>query len=91
MWGILIGIASGALQYFLLLKFTKIITGGKFSSKAVVFGITQFLLPFAVLVLSAILLGDVLGENFLMWIGIGMAVSLITCAVIRFIIVSKRN
>ena len=91
MWGIFIGLASGALQFFLLLKFTKIITGGKFGSKAVVFGITQFLLPFVVLLLSAFFLGDnILGEGFLMWIGIGMAAALVICAIVRFIIVSKR-
>jgi hypothetical protein len=87
---LIIGAASGTLQFFLLTKFTGAVTGGKFGNKAVLFAITQFLLPLVVLLLSAFLLGEYLpGENFLMWIGIGMAASLIISAVVRYILVAK--
>ena len=90
MLGIIIGVVTGVAQYFLLLKFTTAVSGGKFNKKTVLFAITQFLLPFAVLLLSAFLLGEeMLGRNFLMWIGIGIASALITCAVVRFLVVSK--
>ena len=90
MFGIIIGIVSGIVQFFLLSMFTTSVAAGKLSKKTLFFAFTQFLLPFAVLLLSAIFLGEtILGENFLMWIGIGMAGALIISAVIRFIIVSK--
>jgi len=88
--GVIIGVATGIAQYFLLLKFTSAVSGGRFSKKTVLFAITQFLLPFAVLLLSAFFLGeDILGKNFLMWIGIGIAAALITCAVVKFLVLSK--
>ena len=82
--GVAIGVVSGVMQFFLLLKFTGSITGGKFSGKTVLFAITQFLFPFAILLLCAFFLN----EELLM-VGIGIAAALITCAVIRFILVSR--
>ena len=90
MLGIIIGIVTGVAQYFLLLKFTTAVSGGKFSKKTVLFAVTQFLLPFTVLLLSAFLLGEeILGRNFLMWIGIGIVAALIICAVVKFLLISK--
>jgi len=86
MLGFFIGLVSGVVQFFMLLKFTTALSGGKFSGKTVIFAITQFLFPFAVLLLCAFFLHD-----DLMWTGIGMAAALIVSAVIRFIIVSKTN
>ena len=77
---VLIGLVTGIIQFFLLYKFVTSVTGGKQGIKTLIFAVTQFLFPFAVLVLCAFLLTD-----NLMWIGIGAAASLIISAVIRFI------
>jgi len=84
MLGISIGVVAGVIQFFLLMKFTGAVTGGKFSKKTVLFAITQFLLPFAVLLICAFFL-----EGELLLVGIGIASSLVLCAVVRFIMVSK--
>ena len=77
---IFIGIVTGVIQFYLLYKFVTSVTGGKSGIKTIIFAVTQFLFPFAVLVICAFLLTD-----NLMWIGIGAAASLITCAVVRFV------
>ena len=84
MLGLAIGAASGVIQFYLLMKFTGSITGGKLGGKTVLFAITQFLFPFAVLLLCAFFLNE-----SLMMIGIGMAAALIISAVVRYILVSK--
>jgi len=84
MLGIAIGVVAGVIQFFLLMKFTGAVTGGKFNKKTVLFAITQFLLPFAVLLICAFFL-----EGELLLVGIGIASSLVLCAVVRFIMVSK--
>ena len=80
------GLATGAIQFFLLFKFVTNVTGEGIGKKTVLFALTQFLFPFAVLVICAFLLP----EN-LLWVGVGIAVALITSAVIRFISVSKNK
>ena len=82
--GLLIGLVTGLIQFLLLSKFVTSVTGGKPFSKTVIFAITQFLFPFAVLIICAFLIGD-----SLMWVGIGIASALIISAVIRFVFVSK--
>jgi len=82
--GFIIGAVSGAVQFFLLLKFTGSITGGKFGKKTVLFAVTQFLFPFAVLLLCAFVLTD----ELLLVVG-GMAAVLIGSAVVKFIITSR--
>ena len=82
--GLLVGIVTGIIQFYLLQKFTGAVSMGKITNKTVIFALTQFLFPFAVLVVCAFLIGD-----SLMWVGIGIAAALITCAVIRFIKVSR--
>ena len=84
MLGVSIGVVAGVIQFFLLMKFTGAVTGGKFNKKTVLFAITQFLLPFAVLLICAFFL-----EGELLLVGIGIASSLVLCAVVRFIMVSK--
>jgi len=84
MLGFIIGAISGTVQYWLLSKFTASVTKGKLSGKTVIFAITQFIFPFAVLLISAILLAE-----SLLWTGVGMGAALIVSAVIRFLIVSK--
>ena len=86
MIGFFVGVASGVVQYLLLQKFTGFVSKGKLNGKAIMFAIVQFLFPFAVLVACAFLLGE-----SLMWVGIGMAASLIICAVVRFVITAKNK
>ena len=83
---VLIGVVVGAIQFYLLFKFVTSVTGGKSGTRTLLFAITQFLFPFAVLVICAFLLPD-----SLMWLGIGIGVSLIACAVVKFLFVSKSN
>ena len=83
---VLIGVATGVVQFFLLYKFVTSVTGGKMGTKTLLFAVTQFIFPFAILVICAFLF-----PNSLMWAGIGIAASLITCAVVRFVLVSKRK
>ena len=84
--GLIIGIASGFVQFALLYKFITTVTGGKMGSKTVIFALTQFLFPFTVILLCAFFLPD-----GLMWAGIGMGVSLITSAGVRFYIYAKSD
>jgi len=62
------------------------VTGGKPGKKTVIFAITQFMFPFAILLLCAFLLTD-----SLMWIGIGAAGALMVSAVIKFFFLPIRN
>jgi len=78
--GFIIGAASGAVQFWLLLKFTNAVTRGDISYKVAVFAISQFLLPIVVLICCALLL-----YQSLLFTGIGMTASLIICAVARFL------
>ena len=82
--GLLIGLVTGAIQFFLLFKFVTSVTGGKSSTKTIIFAITQFFFPFVILVICAFLIGD-----SLMWVGIGIASALIIGAIIRFVFASK--
>ena len=79
--GLIIGVVSGVLQYWMLSKFTGAVTGGALDNKAVLFGVGQFLLPLAVLLCCAFVLND-----SLLWAAIGMAASLTLCALARFVI-----
>jgi len=81
---LLIGLATGAIQFFFLFKFVTNVTGEGIGKKTVLFALTQFLFPFAVLVICAFLL-----PHNLLWVGIGIAAALIASAVIRFLRVSK--
>ena len=84
--GFFIGAVTGTVQFFLLSKFTGALTGGKFGKKAVLFAVTQFLLPFAVLLICAFFLSDEL-----LFAGIGIAAALVICAVVKFILASKAS
>jgi len=84
--GLLIGVATGIIQFFLLKKFTGAVSMGRITNKTVIFAITQFLFPFAILVICAFLL-----PGNIMWVGIGIGAALITCAVIKYINVFKSD
>ena len=79
--GLVIGAASGFVQFWMLARFTKAVTGGGLDRKAVFLGVFQFFLPLAVLVACAFLLRD-----SLLWTGVGMAVSLSVPALIRYVV-----
>ena len=81
---IFIGLVTGVVQYLLLKKFTGAVSKGKMTGKTVIFAVTQFLFPFAVLVICALLLVD-----SLMWVAIGIATALVFCAVYKFIVTSR--
>jgi hypothetical protein len=82
--GILIGIPTGVVQFYLLFRFVTSVTGGKFGSKTIIFALTQILFPFAVLVTVAFLLPD-----SLMWTGISTGAALICSAIVRFVLTSR--
>ena len=77
--GLIIGAASGFLQFWMLAKFTKAVTGGALDKKAVILGVCQFILPLAVLIGCAFLLND-----SLLWAAAGIAGALIICALAKF-------
>ncbi|MDR2590519.1 MAG: hypothetical protein LBC71_06000 [Oscillospiraceae bacterium] len=79
--GFLVGIFTGVLQYFLLSIFTGAVSGGKFGKKTVLYAIAQFMLPFAVLLISAFLL-----EGNLLLVAVGAIIALVTCAVTKFVL-----
>lgn len=79
--GLIIGAASGAIQFLILSKFTRAVTGGTLSVKSALFGVLQFFLPLIVLLGCALLF-----PKGLMWSGIGMAATLIACALVSFIL-----
>ena len=83
--GLIIGIASGAVQFLMLAKFTSSVTGGSFNKKTALFAVFQFALPFAVLVFCALFI-----QGGLLWAAIGMTASLMLSAFIRFIINTKK-
>jgi ABC-type methionine transport system permease subunit len=83
---VIVGVATGVVQFMLLYKFVTSVTGGKAGSKTLLFAITQFLFPFAILVICAFLL-----PSGLMWLGIGAAASLVTCAVVKFVFMNKKK
>ena len=78
--GLIVGAAAGAFSFRMLLKLTGSIIRGTFNNKTALFAATQFLLPFAVLLGCALLIPE-----SLMWVGIGIAATLIICAAVRFI------
>ena len=84
MFGFFIGVIAGIVQFLLLMKFTGAVTKGKMTGKTVIFAVTQFLFPFAVLVLCAFIIVD-----SLMFVAIGIASAMICSAVVRYIITSR--
>ena len=83
---VFVGLATGVVQFLLLYKFVTSVTGGKAGIKTLIFAITQFLFPFVILLTCAFML-----PGGLMWLGIGTAASLVTCAVIKFVFMTKKK
>lgn len=86
MLGLVIGAASGAVQFWMLLKFVNAVTGGILNTKAVLLGVFQFFLPLVVLLSCALLF-----PGSLLPAASGMAGALIICAVTRFLITIRSN
>ena len=82
--GLIIGVAAGAVQVFMLAKFTKAVTGGGLDKVAVLFGVCQFFLPLVVLLGCAFLL-----KGSLIWPAIGMIIILVGFSIIKFVLPSK--
>ena len=82
--GLIIGAASGAVQFWMLARFTKAVTAGWLDKKTLLFGVCQFFLPLAVLLCFAFLFSDAL-----IWAAIGMAAILISCSLVKFFILKK--
>ena len=82
--GLIIGAVSGFLQFLMLAGFTKAITSGVIEKKAVLFGVAQFFLPLAVLLVCAFLLRD-----SLIWAAVGMTGVLVVFAFARFIFAKR--
>ncbi|MDR0906043.1 MAG: hypothetical protein LBN00_07700 [Oscillospiraceae bacterium] len=85
--GIIIGLAAGAAQYLLLSRFTRRVTAGPESGSGfVLFGLLQWVLPFAVLLLVGLLYTPALLPA-----GITIATTLIVGAVARIIIGGRKK
>ena len=82
--GLAIGAVSGVLQFWMLSRFTKAVTGGGLDKKAVLFGVCQFLLPLIVLLACAFLIRD-----SLLWAAIGMVVVLVLSSFVKFFLTKK--
>ena len=84
--GFMIGLAAGAVYFYVLSRFTAMVTGGTFTMRMALIGFLQFFIPLAVLVLCAFFL-----PNQLLWVGTGMAAALLGSAVIKFILVQRKK
>ena len=82
--GLIIGAVSGLLQFWMLAKFTKAVTGGGLDKKAALLGACQFLLPLVVLLGCAFLFYD-----SLLWAASGMVAVLVVCSTVRFLLNKK--
>jgi len=80
LFGLIIGAASGAVQFWMLSRFTKSVTGGALNTKAALLGVCQFLLPLLVLAGCALLFAD-----GLLWAGVGMIGVIVSCALVQFL------
>lgn len=84
--GFFIGLAAGLVHFYVLSRFTAMVTGGSFTMRTAALGIVQFLIPMAALLLCALLL-----RGQLLWAGIGMAGTLITSSTVKLILTGRRK
>lgn len=82
--GLGVGIVAGCLQFWLLSKFTKIVSSGSLKLKNVLVGLGQFFLPLIVLYGVALF-----RRHDLLWTGIGIIAALIAGAVIKYIVTTR--
>ena len=86
MLGLIIGAASGAVQVWMLARFSKAVSGGALDKLTVLFGVCQFFLPLVVLLGCAFLL-----TSALLWAAVGMVAMLIGFSLIRFLTPNKNG
>ncbi len=78
MIGLAVGLFTGGLQFWLLSRFTKSVTGGAMTHATVLLGLLQLFLPFAVLAGIAFL-----RRQDLLWTGIGITGALLGGVLVR--------
>jgi hypothetical protein len=83
--GLLIGIVAGAFQFWLLSKFTKLISAGHISAKSIALGLLQFFLPMGVLIGMAFII-----RQDILWAGIGITASLLISAVTKYVLNTRK-
>jgi len=86
MIGFVIGVISGGVQFWLLSKFTKLISAGKLSGAAIALGFLQFFMPMVILLGVAFTI-----RQELLWAGVGIVASLLICAVIKFVFNTRKR
>ena len=86
MIGFLIGAAAGAVQFWTLIRFARLITSSDAMKQAVLFGLLQFFIPLVVLVCVGLL-----AENYLLPAAIGIAAVLIVGALAKYVVFSRKN
>lgn len=84
--GLAVGVAAGAVQFWLLTKFTRHVTGGTMTPLIVLLGFLQLMLPFGVLIGIAFL-----RRQDLLYAGIGISVALIGGLIVRFILMRLKK
>lgn len=84
--GLAIGVVAGGFQFWLLSKFTKLISTGQINKKCIALGILQFFLPMGVLVGVAFIL-----RQDILWAGVGITASLLIGAVTRFVLNTRKT
>ena len=86
MIGLLIGVAAGVLQFWLLTKFVKGLTTGAVDISYILLGLVQFILPLGILVGVAFI-----RREDLLWAGTGIAGALIVGAVLKYIVFARKT
>ncbi len=86
MIGFAVGVAAGAIQFWLLSKFTGHVTGGGLTPHAVLLGLLQLLLPLGVLIAVAFL-----WRQDLLFAGIGISGALMGGLLVRIILIRLKK
>jgi hypothetical protein len=84
--GLTVGILSGGVQFWLLARFTRMVTSGALRTLPVLLGLAQLLLPLSVLLAVAFL-----RRQDLLWTGTGIAGVLVFGGLIRFIVSTRKQ
>jgi hypothetical protein len=84
--GLAVGVAAGAVQFWLLAKFTGHVTSGRLTPLVVLLGFGQLLLPAGVLLAVAFL-----RRQDLLLAGVGISAALIGGILVRFILMRLKK
>ncbi len=80
------GLAAGAVQFRMLSKFTRLVTGGGITPQAVLLAFAQLLLPLLVLLAVAFL-----RRQDLLFAGVGISGALLARALFKFILLRRKT